>query len=54
MDRLPIDAPRNERLEQLKMYYLKYLVEDPQDGTRFDCDILDMIETLRKKYEKDQ
>lgn len=43
---------RNEILHDLKMYYLSELYEDPIDGTTFDMDVLDSIETLERKYSK--
>lgn len=49
-DRVPVESTRERRLEILKQYYLAVLVEDGQDGTIFDCDILDAIESLEKKY----
>ena len=53
-DRLPPDALRNERIRILQDFYLQYLVEDPIDGTSFDCDVLDFFDDLRKKYEEYQ
>lgn len=44
--------PKAERLERLKMFFLRVLVEDPLDGTLFDCDVLNAIETLETKYKK--
>lgn len=51
----PLDPrePRKVRLDRLKSYYLKYLVEDPIDGTSLDCDVLDLIEKLQEKYKND-
>lgn len=45
----------NERqlaLEKLKDYFLHDLVEDPIDGTGFDCDVLDAINALIDKYKE--
>ena len=42
---------RHGALRALELYYLRVLVEDPQDGTNFDCDVLDAISTLKRKYE---
>ncbi len=52
-DKLHPSTSRKVRLDRLKEYYLHNLVEDPQDGTALDCDILDMIEALQKKYKND-
>ncbi len=43
---------RLEILKNMKKYYLKTYVEDPIDGTNFDCDILDSFNLLIEKYEK--
>jgi len=50
--RLDPQAPRQERLERLKQYYLRYLVEDPQDGTTFDCAILDFLRDMEEEYKE--
>lgn len=39
-------ASRSERLEELKQYFLRNLVEDPQDVTTFDTDVLEATEGL--------
>lgn len=44
------EASREDKLRILELYYLKFLVEDPIDGTGFDCDILDAIKELKKRY----
>lgn len=54
VDRVSIQSPRDIRLDKLKEYYLEKLVEDPQDGTDFDIDILKMIEELKGKYKNNQ
>jgi len=41
---------RPEKLDMLKKFFLNSLAEDPQDGTEFDCDILDAIESLESRY----
>lgn len=33
------------------MYFLENLVEDSQNGTNFDCDILDRLHELEKYWE---
>lgn len=45
-----LETSRRERLENLKQYFLHVLVEDSQDGTPFDCDVLAMIEHLKEIY----
>jgi hypothetical protein len=42
---------RQEKIEKLKQFFLRKLVEDPQDGTDFDCDVLTSLEKLERKYE---
>jgi hypothetical protein len=41
---------REQRLTTLELFYLENLVEDPRDGTVFDCDVLDTIKALKLKY----
>lgn len=50
--RLHSRVSRKDKLEVLKQYYLQFMVEDWQDGTDFDCDVLDAIESLQIKYKK--
>lgn len=38
------------KLRILELFFLRKLVDDPIDGSEFDCDILDMIKALKKKY----
>jgi len=45
---------RVEKLDMLKKFFLNSLVEDPQDGTEFDCDVLDAIESLESRYAEEQ
>lgn len=52
--RLPLWAKRKDKLEVLKLYYLRHMVEDPIDGNRFDMDVLDAIEALQRKYDGDE
>lgn len=52
--RLAPQEKRSVRLEMLKKFYLEYLVEDPIDGTSLDCEVLDIIDALKKKYKDDQ
>jgi hypothetical protein len=43
-------APREWRINHLRRYFLQYLVEDGQDGTRFDCAVLDALDRLEAEY----
>ena len=45
-----IKATEIEKLTALKSYYLNHLVDDPIDGSRFDCDVLDALDALMGKY----
>lgn len=45
-----VDMTRLERLDKLKKYFLHELVEDSNDGTNFDCSVLDAFEFLEKRY----
>lgn len=47
----PNTVTRKDRLEVLMLYFLRHLVEDPQDGTLFDCDVMDAIRELQRKYD---
>lgn len=38
------------RLKALKRFYLEVLVEDPVDGTMFDCAVLNAIEHLERMF----
>ena len=42
---------RVEKLEELKQWFLANLVEDPIDGTAFDCAVLDSVEALKERFE---
>ncbi|KKU19551.1 MAG: hypothetical protein UX31_C0005G0031 [Candidatus Nomurabacteria bacterium GW2011_GWA1_46_11] len=42
-----------ERLRILEKYFLGVLVQDGQDGTVFDNDVLDAIRGLKEKYKKE-
>jgi len=44
------NSTRPEKLRELELYYLQYLVEDPVDGTSFDNAVLDAIEDLKNIY----
>ncbi len=44
------NATGPERLGYLLNYYLDVLVEDPIDGTNLDCDVIDAIKNLQRKY----
>lgn len=41
---------RPEKLNMLKKFFINSLAEDPQNGTEFDCDVLDAIESLESRY----
>ena len=43
---------RQQKLEKTKQYFLKNFVEDPIDGSCFDCDFLDAMNFLQRKYAK--
>ena len=45
-----MDLSREDKLRAWELFYLRNMAEDPRDGTVFDCDILDAIKELRKKY----
>jgi len=38
-------SPKN-KIEALRQYYLRHWVEDPIDGTNFDCAVLDALADL--------
>jgi len=40
---------RLQKIKTLRQYFLKNLVEDPQDGTKFDCVVLDAFKELERK-----
>ena len=41
---------RQRKIENTKQYFLKNFVEDPFDGTGFDCDFLDAMNELIERY----
>lgn len=41
---------RIQRLQQLKMYFLTNLVEDPIDGTAFDLAVMEHIKKLERMF----
>ena len=45
-----MEENRLVKLRILELFFLRKLVEDPRDGTEFDCDILDAIAVLKEKY----
>lgn len=51
---VPLYAKRKDKLEILKLYYLRHMCEDSIDGNRFDIDVLNAIEALQKKYDGDE
>lgn len=40
---------REEKIQVLQWFYLLNLVEDPQDGTNFDCAVIDALEAIIQK-----
>lgn len=44
------DETRVEKLRILEQYFLHHLVDDPMDGSTFDCDVLDAIKLLKARY----
>jgi hypothetical protein len=44
------EMTRQDRLDHLLQYYLHYLVEDGQDGTTMDCEIIRLLKKLKMKY----
>lgn len=41
---------RQMKILSLQRYYITNFVEDPQDGTPFDIDVLNALDMLRDKY----
>lgn len=41
---------REQKIQRLRQTFLDFLVEDPIDGTTFDCDVLDALKELEEKY----
>ncbi len=48
--RVSEETSEYERLRILHKYFLEVLVQDAQDGTQFDSDVLDAIRALKEKY----
>lgn len=40
---------KEERLDLLNIFFVRYLCEDQIEGTQFDCDVMDAITTLKSK-----
>lgn len=40
------ELTRSIKLEILKQVYLRIMVEDPIDGTSFDCSVIDALNNL--------
>jgi hypothetical protein len=53
-ERLSPEVHRKERIAWLRRYYLTNLVEDPIDGTMFDCEILDFLRDMEEKHKNDR
>lgn len=45
---------RAEKVQNLIEYFCRNLAEDPQDGTEFDCDVLDALEAVERRYKKER
>lgn len=41
---------RQKKIDALKLYYLGSLVEDPINGTDFDCEILRVMDELKRQF----
>jgi hypothetical protein len=41
---------REEKLRSLEFYFLNGLAEDLQNGTDFDCAVLDAIDKLQREF----
>jgi hypothetical protein len=46
----PIHEQRAKKLDTLQYFFTHNLVEDPIDGTPFDCAVLDALAALRKQF----
>lgn len=53
-DRKSRTMSRHERIQDVLEYFYDVHVEDPLDGTSFDCDVMDALIDLRRKYEKEE
>lgn len=42
-----------QRLEKVLQYFLKNHCDDPINGTRFDCAVIDTIQALQKQFADD-
>lgn len=47
---LPAIKSRQEKLEATKQWFLRNMVEDPIDGTEFDCAVLDAFKFLEQQF----
>lgn len=45
---------RAEKVQNLIEYFCRNLAEDPQDGTEFDCDVIDALEAVERRYKKER
>ena len=41
---------RAQKIEEVCRYFAAEMSEDPIDGTAFDCDVLDALDAVKKKY----
>ena len=42
-----INMCRYRALTEIDRHFMTKLIEDPQDGTVFDCDVMDVLDTLK-------
>jgi len=47
-----INKKRINKIRKLEKFYLNNLVEDPHDGTLFDCMVIDKIDDMIERVKK--
>lgn len=50
IDLAPFTMTRGERIKELRFYFVNCLCEDPQDGSPFDCAVLDALDQIERDY----
>jgi len=45
-----VENERQQKVQELIVYFSKNICEDPQNGTVFDCDVIDALEKVKTKY----
>lgn len=50
IDPASLTMTRRERIEELRLYFVNVLCEDPQDGSPFDCAVLDTLDRIEREY----